>query len=156
MLRLTVIAYAFPIGFLYLDYSTTNFYAGKLVAFQPAASSQKFVRFIFVLLLIIWLAGICIYSIRLLWGKVKIEKALLFGSELGGEEKNVLENVKENIGYNKAVKVYKWPFSSTPMVVHGNRILLPLNITDSDTLRICLTHELNHVAARDLLWSSVC
>ncbi|MCD8325176.1 MAG: M56 family metallopeptidase [Lachnospiraceae bacterium] len=156
LLRLNAAAYVFPVGVLRSVYKLFGFYNGRIVTVQLTAGSQRSVRIAFMLLLMIWLLGIMYYSIRLLYGRAQIDKALVFATEISGAETETLDKVRGINGYGKGVKVYKWPFSSTPMVVHGNRILLPQEIVDQQVLNICLAHEMNHIIARDLFWNSVC
>ncbi|MEZ5082859.1 MAG: M56 family metallopeptidase [Bacteroidales bacterium] len=109
------------------------------------------------LVVIFWLVGFLIFSIRFMGSYLYISRIRSkYTSKVYGTFKDLLETIKSNLGINHSVQLLESATTKIPIVIGYLKpaIILPIGLTTSipfNQLEAILVHEMAHIRRNDFL-----
>ena len=108
-------------------------------------------------ILFVWLAGVVMAGMRLLWGAFSLWRLSRLSEYVtGGTLIKELEKLRYEFGLRRPIRLLVGHWQVMPMVwgVHRTCVLVPRGIEDwpQPKRRAVLLHELGHVVRRDVFW----
>lgn len=148
ILKLILIAYYIPIGYLLVNIFLNNGYVfsitGIIVDIVYAIS-------------LIWLAGVIVTILR--FGertfRIRKEKASCF--ECKKDVQNIFEECKRELGIHGSIELLQGYRIQIPMTagILKPYVFLPVEDMEEEQLKTCLYHELTHYKKHDIFWNYI-
>lgn len=148
ILKIILIAYYLPAGYLVVDIFFDNGYVFSITGI--------IVDIVYSISLF-WLAGVIVTVLK--FGertfRIREEKASCF--ECKKHVQDIFEECKRELGIHRPIELLQGYRIQTPMVAGLLKpcVFLPVEDMDEEQLKMCLYHELTHYKKHDIFWSYI-
>ena len=142
--KMVLLMFAIPITLIY-----ANGFEKSTYVFEVTGP----IKWVIGILMIIWLVGTIIFTIRFLEKYRAIRKDILNADPCGDEIQSMVKSISKKLGVHKEIQVVILEKAGGPMLygVLKPRIILS-RIYDPQQLNMIFTHELIHYKHHDLIW----
>lgn len=142
--KMVLLMFAIPITLIY-----ANGFEKSTYVFEVTGP----IKWVIGILMIIWLVGTIIFTIRFLKKYRAIRKDILNADPCGDEIQSMVKSISKKLGVHKEIQVVILEKAGGPMLYGGlkPRIILP-RIYEPQQLNMIFTHELIHYKHHDLIW----
>lgn len=142
--KMVLLMFAIPITLIY-----ANGFEKSTYVFEVTGP----IKWVIGILMIIWLVGTIIFTIRFLEKYRAIRKDILNADPCGDEIQSMVKSISKKLGVHKEIQVVILEKAGGPMLygILKSRIILP-RIYDPQQLNMIFTHELIHYKHHDLIW----
>ena len=142
--KMVLLMFAIPITLIY-----ANGFEKSTYVFEVTGP----IKWVIGILMIIWLVGTIIFTIRFLKKYRAIRKDILNADLCGDEIQSMVKSISKKLGVHKEIQVVILEKAGGPMLYGGlkPRIILP-RIYEPQQLNMIFTHELIHYKHHDLIW----
>ena len=142
--KMVLLMFAIPITLIY-----ANGFEKSTYVFEVTGP----IKWVIGILMIIWLVGTIIFTIRFLEKYRAIRKDILNADLCGDEIQSMVKSISKKLGVHKEIQVVILEKAGGPMLYGGlkPRIILP-RIYEPQQLNMIFTHELIHYKHHDLIW----
>lgn len=148
ILKITLIAYYIPVGYLLVNIFLNNGYVFDFTGV---------IIHVFYWIALIWLVGMIITVVKF-WNRtfrIGKEKASCFSCKLATQK--IFDECKRELGIYRKIELLQGYRIQIPMMAGIIKpcVFLPVEDMEEEQLKMCLYHELTHYKKHDIFWNYI-